>query len=113
MKLSQEMAEKMFERWFITTESYMDGFKFTTNERKIMKDTFRAAFALLVPIIERLQETNGFYADKDNWDEDCMNDTSDHDSWKMAGMDDWELLGGKRARETEKWVEQELKKWEG
>ena len=118
MKISSELIEKAFGEWWTKT-----GYKLTGDPELSLDDVenaFKAAFALLAPVIEKLVEANEFYADHNNWQTNSgsrslLNAINDYDlePYKTRSRATVEEAGGKTAREAKKFVEQVLMKLGG
>lgn len=117
MKLTNEIINKIFEKWF--RDKYAEAMQardwqtcdYLMDEKNHFEYGFKAAFWMLLPIIENLQESNSFYADEDSWtdtDNNCLsNKILDVDLEHIIGDS---ICGGKRARLVKKFVKDELKK---
>ena len=105
MKITDEMLEsamsKAFDEWF----------KDNGYEEISQRKAFKAAFTLLMPVIERQAEALGFYGDPSNYKGFFINEIKLSDRGELPGTKI--KVGGKFARQTQCEVEEMLGEWGG
>lgn len=101
MNQNEELISGAFETWFSQNEDSLLDY-----ETSGLAKGFKAAFEMLLPILERLKKSNDFYADERNY-------SPEYERQGVVGRHGKQVMfvdGGKLARGTKKFVEDELKK---